>query len=162
MAAYIELFHLLVSTTRGGEGNTPLLRTHLRVVGIVELLEHEGVLPKLRHDGLCLAHSPAHALSSRRQHQLRAERLSTVRIQDRQALTGSHTHNSMKRSDRRYRSLHDCTKMIIVSLFPRILVQDLIRRFLVKIHVRYSSLVCRRRVNEIALFGHLSSRSGPG
>lgn len=48
---------------------------YLRVVRVVELLQHEGVLPQLGHDSLCFADGSSHALSCGGQHQLGTERL---------------------------------------------------------------------------------------
>ncbi len=53
------------------------LPSYLRVVGVVELLQHESVLADFRHDRLRLRQDSFEALARRRQHQLGAESLPT-------------------------------------------------------------------------------------
>ena len=54
--------------------------SRLRVVGVVELLQHEGFVADIRYDRLGLRNRPAHALCRRGEHQLSSERLEGWRI----------------------------------------------------------------------------------
>ena len=56
---------------RSGRGRD----TYLGVVGVVELLQHEGILADLCHDRLGLRHRAAHALGRGGEHEFSSERL---------------------------------------------------------------------------------------